>query len=50
MGELLVFAGLVAAVAVIGIGAGMLVAGRLDQRVGTDETPEEAGGHDRTDA
>lgn len=51
MGELLIFGAVVAAVAVVGIGAGMLVARWLDRRVGTDdETPEEPGGHERTDA
>ena len=50
MGELLVFAGLVAVVAVVGVGAGMLVARWLDRRVGDDDTPEEPVGHDRTDA
>ena len=51
MGELLVFVAIVAAVAVIGIGAGMLVARWLDRRVGADdEPPEEPGDDERTDA
>ena len=54
MGELLLFVGIVAAVAVIGVGAGMLVARWLDRRVGADDEPEhpaeESGGHERTDA
>jgi hypothetical protein len=54
VGELVVFVAVVAAVAVIGLGAGMLVARWLDRRVGVDDPPEdtaeEPGGHQRTDA
>jgi hypothetical protein len=51
VGELLVFVAIVAAVAVVGLGAGMLVARWLDRRVSADdEAPEEPGDHERTDA
>jgi hypothetical protein len=47
MTELLVFLGLVAVIAVVGVGIGMLVARAL-QRL-ADRTDEEPGGDDRTD-
>jgi hypothetical protein len=50
-GELILFVGIVALVAVAGLGLGILVARWLDGRVAADAADtEEPGGDDRTDA
>jgi hypothetical protein len=50
-GELILFIGMVAVVAVAGLGLGILVARWLDGRVAADaDDSEEPGGHDRPDA